>query len=232
MSKNIIITGAGKGIGFETALNLSKNGNNVIAVSRNAASLQKLAKLSNDKIHILPFDLTSHLFNELTDFLSSKNIYNIDGLINNAGLLVKKAFGEMTISDLRSSYEVNVFAPYLLIQHLIPLLHKSFTAHVVNISSMGGFQGVQKFPGLSAYSSSKAALVGLTECLAEELKETSIKVNCLCLGAVQTEMLAEAFPGYQAPITAQDMAAFVADFTLKNHYLMNGRIIPVAVSTP
>jgi 3-oxoacyl-[acyl-carrier protein] reductase len=232
MNKTLIITGAGKGIGFETALLLAKEGCTVVAVSRNAASLQQLVEKSNGAVLAFPFDLTTGNADDLIAFLQSKDIYNIDGLINNAGLLIKKPFEEITAEDLKACYEVNVFAPYLLVQKLLPLLKRSVVAHVVNISSMGGFQGAQKFAGLSVYSSSKAALVGITECLAEELKNTTVKVNCLCLGAVQTEMLAEAFPGYQAPVSAADMASFIAAFTLKNHLMMNGRIIPVALSTP
>ncbi|MEP7265115.1 MAG: SDR family oxidoreductase, partial [Bacteroidota bacterium] len=168
----------------------------------------------------------------LDAFLSSHKITAIDVLINNAGALVNKPFEQITMDDLQQCYLVNVFAPYLLIQHLLPLLKAASLAHVVNISSMGGFQGVQKFPGLSAYSSSKAALVNVTECLAEELKTTNVRINCLCLGAVTTEMLTEAFPGYQAPVTAAAMGDFIAKFALQNQEFMHGKIIPVALSTP
>jgi NAD(P)-dependent dehydrogenase (short-subunit alcohol dehydrogenase family) len=97
---------------------------------------------------------------------------------------------------------------------------------------MGGFQGAAKFPGLSAYSSSKAALAGLTECLAEELKSKNISVNCLAIGAVQTEMLAKAFPGYKAPLKPNQMAEFICNFALTGHTYFNGKIIPVASTTP
>jgi NAD(P)-dependent dehydrogenase (short-subunit alcohol dehydrogenase family) len=97
---------------------------------------------------------------------------------------------------------------------------------------MGGFQGSAKFKGLSAYSSSKSALAGLTECLAEELKEKNIAVNCLAIGAVQTEMLNKAFPGYQAPLKANEMAAFISEFAVNGHKYFNGKIIPVSSSTP
>lgn len=230
MKKIVIVTGAGKGIGYHSALRFAAEGCYVIAISRNEASLKKL-KSESPEISILPLDLSGSLL-PLGELLSENGISHVDVLINNAGLLINKKFTEVTSSDLIATYEVNVFAPYRLIQLLLPQLLLSSKAHVVNISSMGGFQGVQKFPGLSAYSSSKAALVSLTECLAEELKDTSVKFNCLCLGATQTEMLEAAFPGYQAPVTASDMADFITDFALKNHHFMNGKIIPVALSTP
>jgi 3-oxoacyl-[acyl-carrier protein] reductase len=97
---------------------------------------------------------------------------------------------------------------------------------------MGGIQGSSKFPGLAAYSSSKGALITLTEMLAEEYKESNISFNALALGAVQTEMLAEAFPGYQASTTAREMARFIADFALNGHQFFNGKVLPVAHSTP
>ena len=97
---------------------------------------------------------------------------------------------------------------------------------------MGGFQGSTKFAGLSAYSSSKSALSGLTECLAEELKDRNIAVNCLALGAVQTEMLGKAFPGYKAPLSAAKMAEFICEFALTGQLFFNGKIIPVSSTTP
>ena len=93
-------------------------------------------------------------------------------------------------------------------------------------------QGSAKFPGLTAYSSSKAAIAGLTECLAEELKDKNISVNCLAIGAVQTEMLEEAFPGYKAPLSPKQMAEYIFDFALKGHQYYNGKILPVSSSTP
>jgi len=104
--------------------------------------------------------------------------------------------------------------------------------HIVNISSVGGFQGSVKFAGLSAYSTSKAAVCSFTELFAEEYKETQVKMNCLCLGAAQTEMLNEAFPGYEAPVSAEKMAEYIVNFTLTAHEWMNGKIIPVSLSTP
>ena len=105
-------------------------------------------------------------------------------------------------------------------------------SHIVNIGSMGGFQGSAKFKGLSLYSAAKGAVAVLTESMAEEFKERGIKVNALALGAVQTEMLASAFPGYKAPLTAGQMAEFIADFALNGHKYFNGKILPVSLSTP
>jgi NAD(P)-dependent dehydrogenase (short-subunit alcohol dehydrogenase family) len=106
------------------------------------------------------------------------------------------------------------------------------SSHVVTISSMGGVQGSMKFPGLAAYSSSKGAVITLTELLAEEYKEQGIAFNALALGAVQTEMLAEAFPDYKAPTTAEEMAGYIANFTLTGNQFYNGKVLQVSASTP
>jgi NAD(P)-dependent dehydrogenase (short-subunit alcohol dehydrogenase family) len=154
----------------------------------------------------------------------------IDILINNAGLLINKPFAALTHQDFTESYQVNVIGIMEATQVLLPLLAPN--AHIVNISSMGGFQGSLKFAGLTAYSTSKAALCAFTELFAEEHKSTGIHMNCLCLGAVQTEMLSAAFPGYVAPTSAAEMAHFIADFALNSGAFFNGKIIPVSSSNP
>lgn len=156
----------------------------------------------------------------------------MDILINNAGQLICKPFTALNDEDWQNVYSTNIFGPVRLIRLLLPLLEQSDLAHVLNIGSMGGVQGSSKFAGLSAYSSSKAALANLTECLAEEWRNTRIRTNCLALGAVQTEMLATAFPGYEAPLSSENMGQFVAWFATQGHRFFNGKILPVALSTP
>lgn len=230
--KTILITGASRGIGYDTVLELAKNPDNqIFALSRNKAKLEALQKAAGTtNVQIIPFDLVT--FDEETLAKKLKNVPSIDVLINNAGLLINKPFNSLNIKNWRTIFEVNLFGVVQLVQTLLPQLSAASKAHVVNIGSMGGVQGSSKFPGLSAYSASKAAIANLTECLAEELKDKNISVNCLALGAIQTEMLAEAFPGYEAPVTSKAMAAYLADFALNGHQFHNGKIIPVAVSTP
>ena len=226
---NVIITGASRGIGFETAQLFLKNNHQVFCLTRNTESLENL---NSHNLHIISTDLTStESIDNAVAVIKSKVNY-IDVVINNAGSIVNKPFEKIDYQELEIVYRVNVFAPFYLTQQLLHLLGRHSKAHVVNISSMGGFQGSAKFPGLSSYSSSKAAIAGLTECLAEEFKEKNISVNCLALGAVQTEMLEEAFPGYQAPLKPNQMAEYIYDFALKGHLFYNGKILPVSSSTP
>jgi len=234
---NIIITGASRGIGYEVAkIFAAKGDNHIVAIARNEQKLQALKKACltmNGKVNIYPitFDLENiDLMKDklLTDI--QKNIGSIDIIINNAGLLINKPFEKLTIAEISRMVQLNLTAPALFIQTLIPLMNKP--GHIVNISSMGGFQGSQKFPGLTIYSATKAGLASLTECLAEEYKNSGLKFNCLALGSTDTEMLREAFPGYQASFTASEMAEFIVDFAVNKHKFFSGKIIPVSVTTP
>ena len=176
------------------------------------------------------FDLSSATITEdLSQILSE--IKTVDILINNAGKLVNKPFLELSKTDIESCYQTNAIGVMLATQVVVPKMLDE-GGHIVNISTMGAFQGSVKFPGLSAYSTSKAGLVSFTELFSEEFKETKIKMNCLCLGAVQTEMLEEAFPGFEAPLSAKSMAIYIHDFANNGDQFMNGKILPVSLSTP
>lgn len=235
---NILITGTSRGIGYELVkLFIEQPGYNVIAVSRNIAPLSLLVKNLDDNptgstLVPIKFDLTD--INNYDSFLHvlTEHVKHVDIMINNAGLLVNKPFETMDFTEVIRQYNVNAIGPYLLIQKCLLHLKKAKRAHVVNISSMGAVQGSLKFSGLSAYSSSKAALASITECLAEELKHTTVKFNCLALGAVSTEMQQDAFPGYQPQISALQMANYIMGFALTGHELFNGKIIEVSCTTP
>jgi len=223
--KNIIITGTSRGIGLELALRFADAGHKVLALSRKIPQ----ALLSNQNITCLSVDLSDESdWTQIEEFLASWK--HVDAIVHNAGALVHRPFFKTTTADFEHVYRVNVFGVAALTRVCLPYLKKG--SHVVSISSIGGIQGSMKFAGLSAYSSSKGALITLTELLAEEYKETGIAFNVLALGAVQTEMLAEAFPGYQAPVSAKEMAEYIAHFTLEGNKFHNGKIIQVSSTTP
>ena len=223
---NIIITGTSRGIGFELVKLFAREGHQVLALSRNEEPVKNL-NLPN--VHSMPFDLGNPAdFEKVNDFLEQWHV--VDVLINNAGSLLNKPFSETTTQEFENVYKVNVFGVAEMTKTVLPMMGQE--GHVVTISSMGGVQGSMKFPGLSAYSSSKGAVITLTELLAEEYKETGPSFNVLALGAVQTEMLEEAFPGYKAPVTALEMAAYIKDFALTGQKLYNGKLLQVSNSTP
>lgn len=222
MPKRIVIVGASRGIGKALAEKLASDGHEIHVFSRQRFE-------TNLPISFHSFDLENNV-QEQAKNLFSKIGSSFDALINNAGLLVNKPFLELTHEDISRCYQVNVIGVMETVQSILPQLNDN--AHIVNISSMGGFQGSMKFAGLAAYSTSKAAVCSFTELFSEEYKDTTISMNCLCLGAVQTEMLNEAFPGYQAPLQPSQMAEYIADFTLNGHRYFKGKILPVSLSTP
>ena len=238
--KSVLITGASSGIGFELALNFVLRENfEVIAFARNADLLEKLREKTpvtlRANLHIVAGDLTrdedlKRLFENVKSLAGG-----LDILINNAGMLKNKKFMELSSSDWESIYNTNVFGLVSLIRVIHPLMVRSREddrSHIVNIASMGGVQGSVKFAGLSAYSSAKAAVAGLSECLAEEFRSDRISVNCLALGSVQTTMFREAFPNIDAAMSPSEMASYIAEFARSGHHFFNGKILPVSVSTP
>lgn len=228
---NIIVNGGTKGIGKEVVNYLAQDKSNQILVTgRNEKVLNSLSNRYRNvhslSIDMSVFDSQSEKFRETV----SDHFKRVDILINVAGSLVKKEFLDMENDEARMMMETNFFGPASVIRILQPMM--SAGSHIVNVSSMGGFQGSTKYKGLSYYSASKAAIACLTECLADEFAEYGITVNCLALGAVQTEMLDEAFPGYKAPVDAMQMAEFISNFALTGHKFFNGKILPVALSNP
>ncbi len=237
ITMNIVITGASRGIGFELAKEFASLGaNNIVAISRDESKLKELKSAcirENVEAHLYPLVLDVTTLKTSDNILANRikeHFQEIDIVINNAGYLVNKPFEKIEEQEVTQTISTNFTSVISVTQQLIPMLKEG--SHVVNISSMGGVQGSQKFPGLSVYSASKAALAVLTECLAEELKHTGIAFNCLALGAVNTEMLNDAFPDYKAPVSASEMARFIAQFALTGQKMFNGKILPVSTSTP
>ena len=225
MEKTFVVTGASRGIGYDLVQHIANQGHTVYALSRSIKTIKKTPKLFPVTIDITNEKALEEFANQLKD-----NKVVVDALVNNAGALLNQPFSETTKEDFEAVYRVNVFGLASLTRLLLPLIDPK--GHVVNISSMGGIGGSSKFPGLAAYSSSKGAVNILTELLAEEYKESGPSFNALALGAVQTEMLAQAFPGFQAPLSAKEMAQYIFKFALEGHHFFNGKTLPVSSSTP
>lgn len=231
MSKKIIlITGASRGIGYATASYLAKQKYKILATARSEDKLQELISSYPKRIDYVTSDLLDAAsLQKLIDYMRDQKV-QISALIHNAGGLVNKPFRELTDDDWNTMWNMNVMSAVRLLRALLPFFSKN--AHIVTIGSMGGFQGSSKYEGLSAYSTSKGALSIWSECMATELHDLGISANCLCLGAVQTEMFKSAFPGLKAPVKPDEMAEFVGNFALNGHKYMNGKILPVALSNP
>jgi NAD(P)-dependent dehydrogenase (short-subunit alcohol dehydrogenase family) len=224
--KNIIVTGTSRGIGYELALQFANAGHQVLAISRKIPQ----TLLAHQNITCLSVDLANEAALQEVDRFLSSTWKKVDAVVHNAGALLLKPFAQTTQDDFESIYKVNVFGVANLTRICLPYLQKG--SHVVTISSIGGVRGSLKFAGLAAYSSSKGAVITLSELLAEEYKEQGISFNVLALGSVQTEMLNEAFPGYQAPISAEGMATYISDFTLNGNKYFNGKVLEVSSTNP
>lgn len=239
--KAVLITGASRGIGAEIArkslgADLAGGQNPLIFITaRSSEALEKLKKEAPEQLIAIPADLTlasdrEQLCSIVRNSLKKENA-ELFGIVHNAGILRAKPFLELTEQDWNLHYQTHLLAPALLTRELVPHFSKE-GGHIVHISSMGGFQGSKKFPGLSAYSALKGALSILSEALAAEFLEKNIACNALCLGAVQTEMLEEAFPGFKAAITPEEMGSWIAKFLWTGHRLFNGKILPVSLQDP
>jgi NAD(P)-dependent dehydrogenase (short-subunit alcohol dehydrogenase family) len=224
--KNIIVTGTSRGIGYELALQFANAGHQVLAISRKIPQIL----LEHQNVTCLSVDVSDEKALQEVDHFLSSTWKKVDALVHNAGALLLKPFAETTQADFESIYKVNVFGVANLTRICLPYLQSG--SHVVTISSIGGVRGSLKFAGLAAYSSSKGAVITLSELLAEEYKEKGISFNVLALGSVQTEMLEEAFPGYQAPIAADGMANYIYDFTLNGNKYFNGKVLEVSSNNP
>jgi NAD(P)-dependent dehydrogenase (short-subunit alcohol dehydrogenase family) len=229
-----LISGASQGIGAALVKELSKNAENVVlGFGRNAQKIQDLSmrlKNSPAQLDLFQADIVQDL-DKIAEKITQLPYLSV--LINNAAAFLHKPFLETSPKDWQDLFATNVFASVALIQKSLTQLEKNpKKAQVLNITSMGGFQGSVKFAGLSAYSASKACLANITECLAAEYSTSNIAFNALALGAVQTEMLSQAFPDYKAPINPTEIAEFIVQFAEKNGQLFNGKILPVSSSTP
>lgn len=236
---NIIVTGASKGIGEQIVRKLAaQKRHTLILIARDKEKMKVLTEeltILHPETHIysIVYDLNqTEVISEILIPQIFEITHSVDILINNAGFLVNTPFLEISEEILQKHYRINVFSPILLMKNLFEALKASSSGHIVNVGTMGAVQGSQKFPGLSPYSSGKAALANFTEALAEEWKEYGIRVNYLALGAVDTEMFEEAFPGKSALVSAEEMGRYIADFALTGGHLYNGKIIPVSLSTP
>lgn len=233
---NILITGASRGIGAALAKKLAASYHRLILVSRNEKSLKSISaecnEIAEQKISDYIVCDLSRLDENNEGFAEQLTDAAIDVLVNNAGMLINKPFEDIQYEEELAVFKANYFGPAALIRICLPNLKISDHPSIINIATMGAVQGSSKFSGLSAYSSSKGALVTLTECLAEELASSNIRVNALAIGAVETEMFKEAFPEFSAGTSPEEMADFIKWFIEDGTKRFNGKILPVSHTTP
>lgn len=233
---NVVITGVGSGIGKSVALAFLQHNHDVIGILRNdaqATQLRKEAKELSGSLSLIMLDLSDlEFFSKLQSEIQQLNVNSVDVLINVAGVLNPMNLGDISMESINKVMHVNFTVPTMLVQELLPLLKESKHANIINITSMSGFQSSVRFPGLSIYGASKAALASVTQSLSVELQVFNIYINALAIGAVNTAMLKTAFPEFEAKVSPSKMAAYIYSFATEGHMLYNGQVLPVAITNP
>jgi NAD(P)-dependent dehydrogenase (short-subunit alcohol dehydrogenase family) len=222
-----LITGASGGIGRELCQRFIQHGCVTIAVSRNPPMLA-----ADANYHPLKLDITGvDAGKAMAEAAAKWEDAHFRILIHNAGLLSRKDFVALSDFELEQMTAVNFLAPLKITRDLIPWLQGGDCAHIIYVGSMAGFQGSRKYPGLAAYTALKSAGSGLMEGLAAEFKGSSLHFNTLALGAVQTEMLQQAFPEEKG-LSPAEMADFICYFALNGWKFFNGKALPVSQEDP
>lgn len=222
-----IVTGASGGIGAALCRYLCESGVEVIGVSRRPSAL------SFPNYTHLELDLTQKAsLAELASRAHKMKNARLRVLIHGAAILHSVPFNAISDEQEDAMLKLNLMVPVWLTRMLLPWLQAANEAHTVFISSMAGYQGSHKYPGLTIYGLTKSGITGLAEALASEYAGTGLRFNALALGAVQTAMLAEAFPGYTGGVSPQRMAEFIGSFSLNGHKVLNGKVIPVSMDDP
>jgi short-subunit dehydrogenase len=180
------ITGASKGLGLALVKKLLDEGNKVAATSRNLKQL--IAAVNVESKNFLPLEVDLTRDESVKESLEKtvQIFHSVDVIVNNAGYGIGGAIEELTDDETRSSFDVNVFGTLNVIRNVMPYLRAQKSGHIINISSIAGFAAGT---GWSIYAATKFAIVGLSEVLADDVKEFGVKVTVVMPGAFRTEFL-------------------------------------------
>ena len=222
--KVAIVTGASSGIGQSTAQMLAQRGARVAAFARSTDKLQRIASDS-----ILPVTGDVRTLEDIERLFSTTESHfgHVDILVNNAGMIDPASLIDTTFDEWKEMFAVNVHGVFLACRRALPSMIERRSGAIVNVSSISGVPGPEKFPGWVSYCASKGALVSLTEALAVEVKAHGVRVNCVSPGAVDTAMWAEASGGAPASMTPDEVAETILFLASDRSRPMNGQNLDV-----
>jgi 3-oxoacyl-[acyl-carrier protein] reductase len=192
--KVAIVTGASRGIGRAISVALAREAATVVLAARSIQQLQVTAgqvTKAGGEAHVVYVELTEEKSIRNLIKVTGEKLGRLDILVNNAGVTHSAELEQTSTEDWQRCISINARAPFILCREALPLLKKSESAYIINISSVVGIKG---YPLQSAYTASKHALRGMTMSLAEELRGSNIRVHLLCPGGVDTDMADKARP--------------------------------------
>ena len=186
--KAIIVTGAGRGIGRAVAKDLTGAGARLVLVARTEPELRRLAEeLGEDRVAVVAGDVTDAATAAAAVARAAEWGGGVDGLVNNAGIGWSGPIHEMPLDAWRRLMDVNLTGVFLFTKAALPLMLRQGHGHIINIASGAGRLGMA---GSAAYSASKFGLIGLTEAVGLEVRNSGVKVSVVEPGSVQTSFSA------------------------------------------
>jgi NAD(P)-dependent dehydrogenase (short-subunit alcohol dehydrogenase family) len=211
--KVAIITGASRGIGRATAAHFAALGAAVTLAARDTAALEANARAieaAGGRALAQPSDVSDERSVEQLFARTVAAFGRVDIVVNAAGAIANVPFAQMEAATWDRVIGVNLRGTFLCCRAAFRQMMPQGGGVIINLSSLSGVKGVEKFPGLSAYNSSKFGVAGLTEILAVEGRPHGIRMLAVSPGAVDTEMLREAAPHLKAGMTPEEMARILA----------------------
>ncbi len=219
-----IVTGSSSGIGRATAIRLVEGGARVALFSRSRTKLESLASSYPDRMIAVPGDASDEASLEALVATTAEQFGDpVSILINNAGHIEPKTVEHMSSGEWDAHFAVNVKAAFIATRLVLPGMKDAGRGAIVNVASISGVPGPQKFPGFTAYCAAKAALIAFSESLAVELAGTGIRVNAVSPGSVDTPMLRRVAPDLKTNVSPEEMAELIAFLSSSRSRPINGQ---------
>jgi NAD(P)-dependent dehydrogenase (short-subunit alcohol dehydrogenase family) len=220
----VVVTGASSGIGRATAELFAREGALVAIFARSA---ENLAQMAGDRLLAVAGDVASEADIERLFSDVESRFGDCDVLVNNAGTTDVARLIDTTPDRWDRMFAVNVRGAYLATRRALPAMVARRSGAIVNIASISGVIGPEKFPGFVSYCASKAAVIGMTEALAVEVRDAGVRVNCVSPGSVDTPMWADVSGGAPASMTPEEIAQAIRFLASSESRPMNGQNLNV-----
>ncbi|MBV8517263.1 MAG: SDR family oxidoreductase [Acidobacteria bacterium] len=226
-AKVAIVTGASSGIGRATAERLAERGARVVVTARSGETLRAIAAPFGDAMRVVAGDVADLALVERLFTEAESHFGPVDVLVNNAGAIDVAKLVDTTLDQWERTFAVNVRAVFLACRRALPSMLERERGAIVNVASISGVVGPEKFPGFTAYCASKGAVISLTEALAVEVKTRGVRVNCVSPGSVDTPMWANVSGGAPASMTPGEIAETILFLASDASRPMNGQNLHV-----